>query len=261
MANIHPTAIVSSSVKLGNNVTVGPYCVLEGDITIGDDCVLHPFIHMLGWVNIGQGTVIHAGAAIGGPPQDLSYKGTPGLVEIGEKCTLREYVTVHTPIRGDEGLVTHVGNRVYLMANAHIAHNVQVDDDAIIANGALAAGFVEIGKSAFISGNVGIHQFCRLGAYVIVGAVSKVAQDIPPYMMLTGNPGRVNGLNSVGLRRGGFSVEQRNRIKQAYKILYSGISFKEAADRIEKELGQYDEVTLMLDMVRTSKRGIVSHMD
>lgn len=261
MPDIHPTALIGDQVRLGKDVRIGPYCVLEGECRIGDGTSLHAHVHIMGRTTLGKNCTVFSGAVLGGAPQDLSWDGVLGEILIGDGTVLREFVTVHSPIRAGEGLQTRIGNQVFMMANAHAAHNTQIGDNAILANGALAAGFVEIGKNAFISGNVGIHQFCRIGSYAIVGACSKVSQDIPPYMMVTGNPGRVNGLNVVGLRRGGFNQEQRNEIKQAFKILYSGLAFKEAADQIEAMFPQNQSLREMLDMVRTTKRGITAFCD
>ncbi len=261
MPDIHPTAIIGDRVQMGQDVKVGPYSIIEGDSVIGDGTEIHAHVHIMGQTILGKNCKVYTGAVLGGPPQDLSWDKIQGQILVGDNCTLREFVTIHSPIKAGEGQVTRIGNNVFMMANAHAAHNTKIGDNAILANGCLAAGFVEIGKNTFISGNVGIHQFCRLGSFVIVGAVSKISQDVPSFMMVTGNPGRVNGLNVVGLRRGGFTQEQRTTIKQVFKILYSGISFTEAADKIEAEIPLNPYIQEILDMVRSTKRGITSFSD
>ncbi len=259
MSDVHPTAIVGDKVRLGERVKISPYAVLDGEINIGDDCEIGPFVHITGLVNIGARTRILSAAAIGEPPQDLSYDGTPGLVEIGSDCVLREYVTVHTPIEGDQGKITSVGDHCFFMANSHVAHNVKVGSHVIMANGALLAGFVQVGDYAFISGNVAVHQFCRIGSYVMVGGLAKVVQDVPPFVMVDGTPAHVHGLNIVGLRRGGFDRVQRSRIKEAFKLLYSGISFKEAVKKLKEKTGDDPLIHEMIEIAENTKRGLVTY--
>lgn len=259
MSKIHPTAIIGPEVKLGNNVSVGAYAVLDGDITVGDDCIIGPYVHTDGWVRIGRGTKIFMSCSIGEAPQDYSWDGQKGLVEIGEDCIIREFVTVHTPVRGAEGLKTSIGNHVFLMATSHVAHNVQIGDHSVVANGTLLAGFVIVEDNVFLSGNIGVHQNCRIGAYSIVGAVAKVAQDIPPFTMADGHPAETHGLNVVGLRRKGINQEERNRLKDAYKILYSGKGIRDAVADIEAKYPSDPLVSRLTTFVKATKRGIASH--
>jgi len=258
MSAIHPTAIIGPDVVLGKDVVIHPYAVLDGKISVGDGCEIGPFVHLTGWVTIGAKTKIYAGAAIGTPPQDYSFDGTPGLVEIGENCVLREYVTVHTPVRGGEGEKTVVGNNCFLMANSHVAHNAKLGKNVVLANGCLLAGYVEIGDYAFLSGNSAVHQHCRIGAYVMVGGLSKVVQDVPPYVLCDGSPAVAHGLNVVGLRRRGFTQEQRSLLKALYKTLYSGIGLREAVAKM-REMASDPMVAYFVDFVeKAEKRGIVS---
>jgi UDP-N-acetylglucosamine acyltransferase len=258
MNNIHPTAILGPDVVLGDNVTIEPYAVLDGRITLGDGVRVGPFVHLTAWVEVGAGTRIFAGAAIGEPPQDYSWDGVPGLVKIGEKCILREYVTVHTPVKGGEGEMTTVGNEAFLMANVHIAHNVKIGSHTVVANATLFGGWVSVGENAFVSALCAVHQNSRIGDYAIVGHQSKITQDVPPFMMCDGNPAVIHGLNVVGLRRKGIDSAQRAKIKDAFKMLYSGGSIREANAEIEAKYSSDELVMKLVNFVKASKRGIVS---
>lgn len=257
MNNIHNTAIISSTVKLGDNITIGPYSVIEGDIEIGDNCIIGPFVHITNKVKIGNNTKIFPYAAIGELPQDYSYDGQIGLVEIGSGCIIREGVTIHMPIKPNEGEKTVLGDNVFLMAYSHVAHNVKIGNNTVMANGTLLAGFVIVEDNVFISGNVAVHQHCRIGGYSIIGALTKITQDVPPFLMVDGNPARAYGLNVVGLRRKGFTQEQRTIIKKAYKILYSGQPYRDAIKTIEENF-QDPNVIRIVNFVKSSKRGIIS---
>lgn len=260
MDNIHPTALVGDQVSVGENVTIHPYTVINGDIEIGDGCEIGPFSTIIGWVKIGAKTRIYPGAVIGSEPQDLTYDGTPGLIEIGEKCVLREGTTVHTPVHGDRGEKTIIGDGVYLMVGSHIAHNAKVGNYTIIANSTHLAGYVVIEERVFLSANIGVHQYTRIGAYTMVGAVTKVAQDIPPFMLADGHPCRIRGINVVGLRRGGFDQEQRNRIKAAFKTIFlSRKSFSDACNDVEAKYGDDPNVMRMVHFIRETKRGVMSY--
>lgn len=260
MSDIHSTAIIGQDVVIGEGVKIHPYCILEGKIEIGDGCEIGPYVYIKGWVQIGKNTKIYAGAVIGEDPQDHSYDGVQGLVQIGSDCLIREYVTIHSPVVSDKGNRTICGNHVMLMATSHMGHNSVVEDNAILANSALLAGYVQVGKGAFLSGNVAVHQFCRIGAYVIIGAVSKAAADIPPFAMSTGSPAVFHGLNVVGLRRNGFDQNQRSAIKGAYSILYSGKGYRDALEEIKATYPDDPNVNMIVEFVSEAlkNRGIAS---
>ncbi len=259
MNNIHPSVILGKNVKLGENVEIKPYCVIEGDIEISDNCVIGPFSHITGWAKIGKGTRIFSGAAIGEPPQDYSFNGEPGLIEIGESCIIREGVTIHTPIHGGNGEKTIVGDNVFLMANSHVGHNSKIGSNSILTNGCLLAGFVVLEESTNMSGNSAVHQNCRVGAFAMIGGLGKVVQDVPPFMIVDGNPAKVYGLNVVGLRRGGFNQEQRTIIKDALRMLYGKGLLKERLAAMEEKYSGNNSVLRLISFVRSSKRGIVSY--
>lgn len=257
MSDIHSTAVIGKNVTLGQNVTVSPYAVIEGDIEIGDGCHIGPFVHIMGYVKMGKNNKVHSAAAIGEAPQDLSWDGKPGLIEIGDNNAIREYVTIHTPIHGDQGGKTVLGSDCLLMVNSHLGHNAIVHDGVILANGCVLAGFTDIGDCAFLSGNVAVHQHCRVGAFSMTGGLGKVVQDVPPYCMADGNPAQYHGLNVVGLKRKGFNQEQRTRIKDAYNIIYGPRLRKEALAEAEGKYGQDEIVMQIVAFVKNSKRGII----
>lgn len=257
MSNIHSTAVIGKNVKFGQDVTVSPYAVIDGDIEIGDGCHIGPFVHITGNVKMGKNNKVHSAAAIGEAPQDLSWDGKPGLIEIGDNCDIREYVTIHTPIHGDQGGKTVLESNCLLMVNSHLGHNAVVRNGVILANGCVLAGFTEIGDCAFLSGNVAVHQHCKVGAFSMTGGLGKVVQDIPPYAMADGNPVTYHGLNVIGLKRKGFNQEQRTRIKDAYNIIYGPSLRKEALAEAEEKYKDDEIVRQIIAFVRNSKRGII----
>ena len=206
---------------------------------------------------ISMATKIYSSASIGEPPQDYSWNNQPGLIEIGPNCIIREYVTIHTPVNGDNGEKTIVSESAFLMVSSHVAHNAKVGDHCILANGCLLGGYVVIDDHAFLSGNVAVHQFCRVGAYAIVGANVKIPQDVPPYTLINGSPPVPHGLNVIGLRRNGFNQETRNKLKDAYKMLYLSGLMKDRLFEIESKYSGDEKVMRLVNFVKASKRGIV----
>ncbi|MGC8764580.1 MAG: acyl-ACP--UDP-N-acetylglucosamine O-acyltransferase [Brevinematia bacterium] len=259
MTDIHPTAVLGKDVKLGNNVKIHPYCVIDGDIEISDGCEIGPLVRITGWVKIGRGTRIVSFAAIGEAPQDYSYNGEKGLIEIGENCIIREGVTIHTPVSGGSGEKTIVGNECFLMANSHVAHNCKLGKNVVLANGCLLAGYVTVEDFVFLSGNVAVHQHTRIGEYSIASGLSKIPQDVPPYSLVEGSPAEYRGINSVGLKRRGIGQEDRNVIKEAYKILYDITRTRsESLAILEREYSSNQYVRHIIEFVKASKRGILN---
>ncbi len=257
---IHVTAIVDRGAALGGDVEVGPYAVIGPNVTIGDGCSIGAHAVVESHVRMGKGTRVSPFASIGAPPQDLKFRGEETWVEIGEGTTIREYVTVNRGTVGGGG-VTRVGSRVLLMAYCHVAHDCHVGDRVIMANAATLAGHITVEEGAFIGGLVGVHQFVRIGTYAIVGALSGVPLDIPPYVKAV--IGRAQkgtglyGLNVIALKRNGFSPETIAGIKAAYRLLFrSGLPMSEALARAEAELAPSPEVRHLLDFIRASKRGV-----
>ncbi|MBQ9344779.1 MAG: acyl-ACP--UDP-N-acetylglucosamine O-acyltransferase [Kiritimatiellae bacterium] len=217
--NIHPTAIVDPAAQLGADVTIGPYAIVEADTIIGDGSLLEAHAVVKRFVTLGPRCHLHTSAVIGDLPQDLSFTGEPSYVVVGADTTFREFVTVH---RGTvPGTTTSIGSHVFMMACSHAAHNTQLGDYVIVANAALLAGYVTVGEHAFIGGGTPIHQHSRVGRYAMVAGGSAFSKDIPPYCITAAvPPNHIAGLNLVGLRRNGFTPEQRKQIRAAFGILY-----------------------------------------
>ncbi len=263
MSEIHPASVIGKDVKIGKNVIIHPYTVIDGDIEIGDNCEIGPFVTIKGWVKMGDSIKIHSFAAIGEPPQDYSFNGEKGLIEIGSSTVIREGVTIHTPVNGNNGEKTIVGNSCFLMANSHVAHNVKLGDNVVLANGCLLAGYVIIEDFVFLSGNVAVHQHCRIGEYSIVGGLTKITQDVPPYSMVDGNPGEYQGINAIGLKRRNIAIEDRNIIKEAYKIFYDRTRTRSESIKIlEEKYSSNKYVKHIVEFIKASKRGIIdSHYE
>ncbi|MBU1694297.1 MAG: acyl-ACP--UDP-N-acetylglucosamine O-acyltransferase [Verrucomicrobia bacterium] len=256
MARIHSTAIVDPGAELGENVEIGPYCVIGPHVKIGAGARLMAHVFMDGWTTLGAGCTVFPFASLGTQTQDLKYKGGVSRVEIGERTTIREYVTVNAATA--DGDVTRVGSHCHIMAYAHIAHDCRVGDEVIMANCATLAGHILVEDQALIGGLCGVHQFVRIGRLSIIGGCSKVTQDVPPFMMADGHPLGIHGLNSVGLKRRGVGEEAQRLLKNAYRVLYrEGLSTSQALERLESETGQAPEIHELVEFVRHSNRGIV----
>lgn len=255
---IHPSAVIDPSAELADDVEVGPGVVIEEGCRIGPGNVImaHAFVGR-GTV-LGVGNQLHIGAVIGHMPQDISCTGKENArAVIGDRNIFREYSTVHRGSR--DGHDTVIGNDCFIMAQAHIAHDCKLGDRIIMAVGALLAGHVEMESYAFLSGNAAVHQFCRIGEYAFVSGLSRVSKDPPPYFLIKGDS-QVFGLNSVGLKRAGFSEEERLLIRRAYKILFRKSRNLEAALReIESTLSSSPHAMHLVDFVRKSERGICTH--
>ena len=252
---IHPSAIVSPKAKLEAGVIVGPYSIIGDNISIGADTVIGAHCVIEGNTAIGKGCEIFTGAVIGSRPQDLKFKGENVFLEIGSNNIIREYCTLN-PGTG-EGGKTIVGDNNLLMAYSHIAHDCRVGSGCILANNSTLAGHVSIEDRAVVGGIVAIHQFVRIGMLSIIGGCSKVVQDIPPFSTCDGHPARVYGLNLIGLRRKGVSRESIKQIDQAFKLIFnSGLSPKHAILRVEKELVKTEEITYLVNFIKSSERGL-----
>lgn len=224
---------------------------------IGAETVIAAHAHILGHTTIGRGCRIHSGAVIGDWPQDRSYTGAESYCRIGEDTVLREHVTVH---RGTApGSETVIGNRCLLLAHSHVAHNCRLDDDILLVNGALLAGHVTVGRRAVISGNAAVHQFARIGELAMIGGLAKITRDVPPFLMFDG-AGLCVGVNVVGLRRAGYSREERQEVKAIYKTLYrTAGSFSRAMEEISGTLVSTPAGRVLFDFLQApSKRGIQS---
>jgi UDP-N-acetylglucosamine acyltransferase len=252
---IHPTAVIEPSAKLGQGITVGPYAYIASNTQIGDGCCVGPHTVIHPYTTLGNGCRIHAGAVIGDLPQDLAFKGEVSFVRVGNHSILREGVTIHRGTQADS--VTRVGDHCLLMANSHVGHNAALGDRVIMANGALVGGYAEIGDGAFISGNCLIHQFTRVGRLAMMSGGSAAQKDIPPFCMTQSSTSNtLIGLNVVGLRRANFTSQERQQLKTAFKLLFcSGTLISTAIEQLEAS--SLDPFVLELcNFIKTSQRGV-----
>ena len=253
---IHDTAIVHPSAILGEHVEIGPYAIVGENCTIGDGSVLAPRAVLERNVKLGQHVKIGIGSVIGGDPQDLKFRGEDTWVEIGDNTVVREYATIN---RGTtQSYKTTVGRNCLLMSYVHLGHDCHFGDHVIVSNSSQFAGHVTVEDKAIISGLCAFHQFVRIGRFAFIGGCSRVAQDVPPYLRAVGNPMKLYGLNSVGLRRNGFSDETLLELKRAYRLLFrSDLNLSQAVERGRAELAvDVPEVRNMLDFVESSARGV-----
>jgi UDP-N-acetylglucosamine acyltransferase len=235
------------------SVRIGPYVVVDGHVTIGPGCELGPYVYVTGVTKIGPRNRFFAGCVIGEAPQDLKYRGEPTGLEIGADNVFREHVTVHRSTKKDES--TLIGSQCFLMANSHVAHNCHLGDGVILANGALLGGHASIGDRVFISGNCLVHQFVRVGTLALMQGGSAISQDLPPYTIAhRGNS--LCGLNTVGLRRAGFSTAERQELKQLYRALFrSGVNLQSALAGARRQFFSAP-AKILLEFVASSKRGV-----
>jgi UDP-N-acetylglucosamine acyltransferase len=237
---IHPTATVHPRAQLGKNTEVGPYSIIGAEVKIDDNTKVGAHCLITGWTTIGKDNQISNGVTIGVPPQDIKYKGEKGEIRIGDKNTIREFVTIHLPSGGGQ---TVIGNENFIMVHSHLPHNAKIGNQVVLGGYVGLAGCAEIGDQVTVGGLSGVHQFVRIGRLSMIGAQSKVTQDIPPFMLVEGNPAQVRGINSVGLQRRGVSQEAQSEIKKAFKLIYeAGHNASHAASEIRKRLRPLPEI-------------------
>lgn len=253
---IHPTAIVESGAKIGNNVTIEAYAIVKSTVTLKDNVVIKSHAYIDGNTTIGEGTTIYPFASIGTKTQDLKYKGEKTYIEIGKNNEIREFVTINSS--SGENTVVKVGDGCLIMAYCHIAHNCEIGNHVVMSNNATLAGHVIIEDHAIIGGLTPIHQFVRVGTYAMVGGMSRVPHDIPPYTIGAGIPFKFGGLNMIGLKRHGFSLETRRELSKAFKLTFrSKLLIDEALKKIEEEVKPLPEVLHWINFCRMSKRGLM----
>ncbi len=252
----HPTALIAPTAQLAPDVQVGPFAVIDGHVTLGPGCVVGPHVHLTGHTTLGARNRFHAGCVIGDAPQDLKYHDEPTRLVIGDDNVFREHVTVHRSNKLTEDTV--IGSHNFLMANSHVGHNARLGNHVILANGALLAGHVEVGDRAFISGNCLVHQFCRIGTLALMQGGSGISQDLPPFCIATGDNG-ICGLNTIGLRRGGFSAEQRLELRRLYHLLFlAGKPWRDALAEAQATASG-EAAKCLVEFIATSKRGVCRH--
>lgn len=254
---IHPTAVIAPGVKIGKRVVIEPYVVINSPhVVLEDGVTLKAHVYIDGHTTIGEGTTIYPFASIGTKTQDLKYRGERTFVKIGKNCSIRECVTINSSCQEDT--TVEVGDGCLIMAYCHVAHNCTVGKQVIMSNNATLAGHVTVGDCAVIGGMTPIHQFVRIGAFAMVGGMSRVTHDIPPYTIGAGIPYKFGGLNVIGLKRHGFPLDVRSALSKAFKLLYrSGLSINEALDRIENDLPPLPQVLQFAHFCRTTKRGLI----
>lgn len=252
---IHPTAVVDKGARLADEVEIGPYCVIGKKASIGKGTRLINHVSITGRTEIGEHCIIHPFASLGGDPQDVTYKGEDTACVIGDHNTIREYVTINrASTKADR--VTRVGNKNFIMAYSHIAHDCIVGNNVTMANAATLGGHVQIQDFVFISGPSAVHQFCRIGESAMISGLTGIPMDIPPFVTASGDRAKLFGLNVIGLERRGFTKTDIAILKKAYRLLFrSGLSLEAALERIEEQL-EGEHVRRLVAFVRSSERGI-----
>ncbi|MEZ5327634.1 MAG: acyl-ACP--UDP-N-acetylglucosamine O-acyltransferase [Verrucomicrobiales bacterium] len=253
---IHPTAIVGPDVELGVDVVVGPYCVLEGSVRVGDGCRLHSHVAMCGPTEIGARNQFFPFCSIGQQSQDLKYSVEPTFLIIGDDNTFRECVTVNRATSA--GDATRVGSHCNFLAYSHIAHDCVVGDHVIFSNNGTLAGHVVVEDRAIIGGLTAVHQFCRIGQFAIVGGCTKIVQDVPPFMIVDGNPAKVRGVNTVGLGRVETATSELDSLKKAFKLLFrSDQNFTQAVSSLRiSDIAGCEKVDYLVKFLMASERGV-----
>jgi UDP-N-acetylglucosamine acyltransferase len=255
--SIHSTAIIHPGAKLGERVEVGPYSIIGEHVEISDNTWIGPHVVVTGHTRIGRENRIFQFSSIGEIPQDKKYAGEPTWLEIGDRNVIRECCTFNCGTVQDVG-VTRLGSDNWIMAYVHIAHDCQIGDNVTFANNVTLAGHVHVADYAYLGGFTGVHQFCRIGAHVMVGIASVITQDVPTYLTVAGNPTVPHGVNAEGLKRRGFSPESVLAIRRAYKTLYKmGLKLEEAKAALAVEAETVPELAPLLDFLANSERGII----
>lgn len=256
MGNIHPNAVIEKGAQIGENVTVEAFAVIKSNVKIEKNAIIKSHAYIDGNTTIGEGTVIWPSASIGTKTQDLKFRGEKTFVVIGKNCEIREFATINSSCQ--ENSVVKVGDNCLIMAYCHVAHNCEIGNRVIMANNAMLAGHVVIEDYAIIGGMTPVHQFSRIGRYSMVGGFSRITHDVPPYTLGAGAPYRLGGLNMIGLKRHGFSIDVRRALTKAFKLTYrSGLRLSEAIKAIESEVEMNPHIQHWLDFCRNSKRGLI----
>lgn len=251
---IHPTAVISPHARLGERVSIGPNVCIGDHVEIGSDVTILANAYLTGWTTIGDGTQIHMSAIVGHEPQDLKFDPQmKSFVRVGKNNVIREFATIH---RGSvEGSATVLGDGNYLMAGAHVGHDCRIGNNTVLVNNVLLGGHVTVEDQAIISGGAAAHQFSRIGKLAMVGGLTRVNEDVPPFMLVR-NDSQIYSLNLVGLRRAGFGSARIGALKQAFKVLLlHGHTLKRALEELERG-NVTEDIRYLIDFIRSSKRGI-----
>lgn len=255
MTEIHPTAIVENGAEIGKDVIIEPYAIVKQNVVVHDKCIIKSHAYIDGYTTLGEGTTVWPSASIGTQTQDKKFQGEQTFVKIGKNSHIREFVTINASCQ--EGSVVEIGEECLLMAYCHVAHNCKVGNHVTMANNAMLAGHVIVEDHVTIGGMTPVHQRVKIGKYSMVGGFSRVTHDVPPFTIGAGYIYKLGGLNLVGLKRNGFSLELRQEISKAFRLTYRmGLSLKDALDRIEQELHQHEEIKQWVQFCRNSQRGL-----
>ncbi|MDY0082162.1 MAG: acyl-ACP--UDP-N-acetylglucosamine O-acyltransferase [Ignavibacteriaceae bacterium] len=256
MNNIHPTAIVSSKAKLGDNITIAPYAIIEDDVEIGNDCQIGPSAVVYNGARIGNRVKIKQSASVSHLPQDLKFQNEVSHFYVGDDTVIHEFATLH---RGTiETGFSRIGKKCLIMAYSHVAHDCVVGDNVILANGVQLAGHVFVDDWAILGGMCGVHQFCKIGKHAMMGVNSVAVKDVPPFVLCGRVPIKFEGLNVIGLRRRGFSNQDIDILKKVYNYIYnSGLNVSDGIAKVESEFPDNKHVNDIISFVKSSKRGII----
>lgn len=257
MATIHPTAIVNSSAQIASGAEIGPYCIIGPDVRIGEHTVLHNHVTVQSLTTIGSDNILYPYSVIGADPQDRKWRGERATCVIGDRNAIREHVTVHRGT-GNGGGVTRIGSDNLIMVAAHIAHDSQVGDHIVIANQVMLAGHVRIEDGANIGGGAGVHHFTTVGTYAFVGGMARIAKDVPPFMIVEGNPAEVRAANTIAMVRGGYRPEHVEAVKDAYKRLYrdNGAPMADRLAELRLDYPDVPAITRLCDALAAAAVGV-----
>ena len=262
MNNISPLASVSPKAILGDNIEIGPFAFVDDDVEIGDGCKIFPHATVFQYVKMGKNCQIYPGAVVGAVPQDLKFEGEVTSVELGDNVTVRECATINRGTKASGKYVTKVGNDTLIMSYSHIAHDCVIGDHCILVSYVGLAGETVVDDWAIIGGGSKAHQFSKIGCHAMVGGMSRINKDVPPYALCGHEPLSYVGVNIVGLRRRGFSSDAIRSIKDIYDtIYYAGLNISDGCAKVEAGFPQSEERDTILEFIRSSKRGIIRASD
>jgi UDP-N-acetylglucosamine acyltransferase len=247
---IHPTAVISKEAKIGENTKIGPFCVVGKSVNIGSNCELASHVVIDGDVKIGSGTQLFPFSSIGTIPQDLKFQGEKTKVIIGENCKIREYCTINLGTKGGGG-ITKIGDKCLLMIGTHIAHDCVVSDNVIFANHSTLAGHVTIEKNVVVGALSAIHQFSRIGEGAMIGGMSGITADVPPFCTATGNRAKLNGLNVVGLKRSEITKKEISELRKVYNYIFNSSidTFKSRVESMEKKQYEFKTINKLISFI------------
>jgi UDP-N-acetylglucosamine acyltransferase len=254
-ARIHATALIDPSASIADDVEVGPFAIIGPDVTVGSGCQIAARVTLEQNVRLGSGVHVGTGSILGGPPQDLKYAGEPTWVDVGDGTRIREFTTINRATNVSRP--TSVGRNCFIMTYVHLAHDCHIGDGVIMANGTQLAGHVTVEDYVVVSGLVAVHQLARIGEYAFIGGMTRVSQDIPPFVKAVGNPVELYGLNTIGLQRHNFPAATVAALKRAYRLCFnSDLNLGQALERARTDLPVTAEVDRFLEFVSSSQRGV-----